>query len=101
MTPHEARGPLAPRLVLVTRETEYDGLMARHATRGQAAAFLRHRDQSLDALDAQRHRMQAMLAEIRAAVPKGWRIAAVRRASSRWGRTGWSPTSPSTWTGSR
>ena len=33
-------GALAPRLVLVTRETEYDGLMARHATRGQAAAFL-------------------------------------------------------------
>lgn len=73
-------GALAPRLVLVTRETEYDGLMARHATRGQAAAFLQRRAQSLDGLDAQRHQMQAMLAEIRAAVPKGWRIAAVRRA---------------------
>jgi hypothetical protein len=73
-------GSLAPRLVLVTRETEYDGLMARHATRGQAAAFLRRRAQSLDGLDAQRHQIQAMLAEIRAAVPKGWRIATVRRA---------------------
>ena len=71
---------LAPRLVLVTRETEYEGLMARHATRGQAAAFLRQRAQSLDGLDQQRDQLHAMLAEIRAAVPKGWRIAAVRRA---------------------
>ncbi len=73
-------GALAPRLVLVTRDTEYEGLMARHATRGQAAAFLRRRSQSLDGLDVQRDQLQAMLAEIRAALPKGWRIAAVRRA---------------------
>ncbi len=73
-------GALAPRLVLVTRDTEYEGLLARHATRGQAAAFLRRRAQSLEGLDAQRDHLQAMLAEIRAAVPKGWRIAAVRRA---------------------
>ncbi len=73
-------GALAPRLVLVTRETEYEGLMARHATRGQAAAFLRRRAQSLEGLDQQRDHLQEMLAEIRAAVPKGWRIAAVRRA---------------------
>jgi hypothetical protein len=73
-------GTLAPRLVLVTRETEYEGLMARHATRGQAAAFLRRRSQSLDGLDQQRDHLKAMLAEIRAALPKGWRSAAVRRA---------------------
>ena len=73
-------GALAPRLVLVTRETEYEGLMARHATRGQAQAFLRQRAQSLTEVDAKRDEVQAMLAEIRAAVPKGWRIASVRRA---------------------
>lgn len=73
-------GALAPRLVLVTRETEYEGLMARHATRGQAAAFLRQRSQTLTEVDAQRDQVGAMLAEIRAAVPKGWRIATVRRA---------------------
>ena len=73
-------GALAPRLVLVTRETEYEGLLARHATRGQAAAFLRRRSESLEGLDTQRDHLQAMLAEIRAAVPKGWRIANVRRA---------------------
>ena len=73
-------GALAPRLVLVTRETDYDQLLARHATRGQADMFLRRRAQTLEGLDAQRDRVGAMLAEIRAAVPKGWRIAAVRRA---------------------
>ena len=73
-------GALAPRLVLVTRETEYEGLLARHATRGQAAAFLRRRSESLDGLDERRDRLQAVVTEIRAAVPKGWRIAAVRRA---------------------
>ncbi len=73
-------GSLAPRLVLVTRETDYDQLLARHATRGQADVFLRRRAQTLEGLDAQRERVRGMLAEIRAAVPKGWRIAAVRRA---------------------
>ncbi|MCR0981195.1 diacylglycerol kinase catalytic domain-containing protein [Roseomonas populi] len=73
-------GALAPRLVLVTRETEYEGLLARHATRGQADAFLRRRSQSLEGLDAQREHVAALLAEIRGAVPKGWRIASVRRA---------------------
>ncbi len=73
-------GALAPRLVLVTRETEYDALLARHATRGQAATFLRRRAQSLEGLETRRTELQAMLAQIRAAAPKGWRIAAVRRA---------------------
>ena len=73
-------GALAPRLVLVTRETEYDQLLARHATRGQAETFLRRRSESLEGLDAQRDQVRAMLAEIRAGVPKGWRTAAVRRA---------------------
>ena len=73
-------GALGPRLVLVTRETDYDQLMARHATRGQATAFLRQRAQSLDGLDDQRHRIQDMLTEIRGGVPKGWRMVQVRRA---------------------
>ena len=71
---------LAPRLVLVTRETDYDQLLARHATRGQAETFLKRRSESLAGLDTQRDAMRAILAEIRAGLPKGWRIAAVRRA---------------------
>lgn len=73
-------GTLGPRLVLVTRETEYDELLVRHATPGQAGAFLRRRGQSLEGLDTQRRHLGDILAEIRAGVPKGWRIAAVRRA---------------------
>jgi hypothetical protein len=73
-------GALAPRLVLVTRETDYDQLLARHATRGQAETFLKRRAETLTGLDTQRDAMRAILAELRAGVPKGWRIAAVRRA---------------------
>ena len=71
---------LGPRLVLVTRETEYEELLVRHATRGQADAFLRRRGQTLQGLDRQRGRVADMLAEIRGGLPKGWRIAQVRRA---------------------
>ena len=73
-------GALGPRLVLVTRETEYDQLLARHATRGQTEVFLRRRSQSLEGLDTQRDQVRAAVARIRADVPKDWRIAAVRRA---------------------
>ena len=73
-------GALGPRLVLVTRETEYEQLLARHATRGQADVFLRRRAQSLEGLDVQRDHVRGAVAQIRAAVPKDWRIAAVRRA---------------------
>lgn len=73
-------GALGPRLVLVTRESDYEQLLARHATRGQADVFLRRRAQSLEGLDAQRDHVRDAVAQIRAAVPKDWRIAAVRRA---------------------
>ena len=73
-------GALAPRLVLVTRETEYDALMVRHATRGQAQAFLRPRGQDLGGMDRRRDQLGAALAVIRAGLPKGWRLASVRRA---------------------
>ena len=70
---------LGPRLVLVTRETEYDALMVRHATPGQANVFLRRRGQSVEGLDRQRTQLGTILAEIRAGLPKGWRLANVRR----------------------
>ena len=79
-------GGLDRRLVLVTRETDYEQLLAHHATRGQADVFLRRRahtlpvSDTLDTLDRQRSTVAAMLTEIRNALPKGWRLAAVRRA---------------------
>ncbi len=69
-----------PRVVFVTRETEYELLIARHATREQARFFLRTRGESLEDVETIHERLQATLRRGRAAVPDGWRQAKVRRA---------------------
>lgn len=71
---------LTPRVVFVTRETDYELLIARHATRGQARFFLESRGQGLAAVEARHERFHAVLAQARAAVPGEWRQALVRRA---------------------
>ena len=71
---------LTPRAVFVTRETDYELLIARHATRGQARFFLESRGQGLAAVEARHERFHAVLARARAAVPGEWRQALVRRA---------------------
>ncbi|CAO4143727.1 NAD(+)/NADH kinase [Methylorubrum aminovorans] len=71
---------LTPRAVFVTRETDYELLIARHATRGQARFFLESRGQGLAAVEARHERFHAVLARARAAVPAEWRQALVRRA---------------------
>jgi NAD kinase len=70
---------IAPRAVLVTRETEYELLLARHATREQVRFFLKTRGQDLDAVEARHARFYATLKEVRAAVPSDWRSVLVRR----------------------
>ena len=62
-----------PRVVLVTRRTEYDELIARHGTRGQADSFLRSREQSLDVLLARHHALDAARHAVLAAIPVQWR----------------------------
>lgn len=71
---------IAPRAVFVTRPTDYEQLLARHATREQARFFLASRGQSLDALADAHARIGAVLHAARAAVPGDWRQAAVARA---------------------
>ena len=71
---------LPPRAVFVTRESEFDLLLARHATREQARFFLEKRGQSLAEVEARHLALQASLAAAHAAVPDEWRQAAVRRA---------------------
>ncbi|KQQ14063.1 hypothetical protein ASF53_09495 [Methylobacterium sp. Leaf123] len=71
---------LTPRAVFITRETDYELLIARHATRGQARFFLESRGQGLPAVEARHARFHAVLAQARAAVPGEWRQALVRRA---------------------
>lgn len=70
---------LAPRVVLVTRQTEYDRLLATHATRGQAEFFLGRRGQSLDVLEARQEKQVATVNQAKQAIPPDWSIAQVLR----------------------
>ncbi|MER6350711.1 hypothetical protein ABT186_02350 [Streptomyces sp. NPDC001634] len=71
---------LAPRAVLVHRTTEYEELVARHGTHGQAAFFLSSRGRDIEEVVARHRRAREALAEVTAAVPLTWRQARVERA---------------------
>jgi NAD kinase len=64
---------LVPRVVLVTRRTPYEELLARHATRGQAAFFLKQRGQDLAEVEALHHEVRAAVARLQAAIPLTYR----------------------------
>lgn len=70
----------APRAVFVTRETDYELLLARHATREQARFYLDTRGQKLAELETRHEQFQSVLRQARAAVPGDWRQTLVRRA---------------------
>ncbi|MCX5409752.1 hypothetical protein OHA37_38595 [Streptomyces sp. NBC_00335] len=71
---------LAPRAVLVHRRTEYEELLARHGTHGQAAFFLSSRGRSIDEVARRHERTRQALREVAAAVPLTWRSSRVERA---------------------
>jgi hypothetical protein len=71
---------LAPRAVLVHRTTEYEELLARHGTHGQAAFFLSTRGRAIEEVAERHHRTHRALAEVAAAVPLAWRQTRVERA---------------------
>ncbi|MFI9154131.1 hypothetical protein [Streptomyces sp. NPDC053367] len=71
---------LAPRAVLVHRTTEYEELVARHGTHGQAAFFLASRGRDLEEVAARHRRTHRALAQVTAAIPPAWRQARVERA---------------------
>ncbi len=68
-----------PRVVVVHRRTEYDGLLARHGTRGQAAFFLSSRGRDLADVEARHHAVVSALDEVLAAVPSQWQRGRVER----------------------
>lgn len=70
----------ALRAVFVTRETDYDLLLARHATRGQAKFFLETRGQNIEIIEDRHRQFHATLHEARSLVPDDWRQASVTRA---------------------
>ncbi|MEU9245972.1 hypothetical protein [Streptomyces sp. NPDC048385] len=71
---------LAPRAVLVHRTTEYEELVARHCTHGQAAFFLASRGRDMAEVAERHRRTRRALAEVASAVPPAWRQARVERA---------------------
>ncbi len=68
-----------PRAVFVTRETDYELLLARHATREQVRFFLKTRGQDLADVEARHARFYQTLEQARAAVPPDWRSTLIRR----------------------
>ncbi|GAA2402754.1 NAD(+)/NADH kinase [Streptomyces coeruleofuscus] len=71
---------LAPRAVLVHRTTEYEELVARHGTHGQAAFFLASRGRDLEEVAERHRRTRRALAEVTAAIPLTWRQTHVERS---------------------
>ncbi|MGW6984074.1 hypothetical protein ACWGE1_32310 [Streptomyces sp. NPDC054932] len=71
---------LAPRAVIVHRRTEYEELLARHGTHGQAAFFLSSRGRSIDEVLRRHEGTRQALREVAAAVPLTWRSSRVERA---------------------
>lgn len=69
-----------PRLVLATRPTPFELVLARHGTLGQARFYLEQRGQSLDELQRRHAQQEEALAAIDNAAPRDWRRARVRRA---------------------
>jgi len=70
---------LTPRVVLVTRPTELERLLAQHATRGQAAFFLERRGQSLDRLEQDDAHLKAAVGRAKRAIPDDWSVVQVSR----------------------
>jgi NAD kinase len=70
---------LAPRVVVVSRRSEYEELLARHSTRAAAAYFLRERGRDLDEVEQRHGALQAALTAVGAAIPGDWRRGHVDR----------------------
>lgn len=68
------------RVVVVHRATEYDELVARHATRGQAAYFLETRGLDLQAVEERHRVVEASLVSVSRQIPLDWRRGVVERA---------------------
>jgi NAD kinase len=71
---------MVPRAVLVQRPTEYEELLARHATREQVAFFLRGRGLDPAEVERRHHAFLAHRHHVLAAIPGDWRRASVDRA---------------------
>lgn len=64
---------LTPRVVIVSRRSELDELLAQHGTRAAAAFFLGQRGRDLDEVAARHAALQGALTQVGAAIPAEWR----------------------------
>jgi NAD kinase len=64
---------MTPRIVVVTRPTDYEALLVRHGTREAARFFLDTRGQSIDDAEARHRRFEATLDLVWQALPVAWR----------------------------
>jgi NAD kinase len=71
---------VVPRAVLVERPSEYDELLARHATHEQVRFFLEQRQRSVDEVLERHAALAATHRAVLGAVPADWRAATVLRA---------------------
>ncbi len=69
-----------PRVVVVTRPTQYDALIARHATRQQAEFFLKRRGQTLASVDRAHQLWLGAVEVVSQAIPVSWRRSQVSRS---------------------
>ncbi len=69
-----------PRVVVVTRASEYEALLLRHGTREQARFFLERRGQSIADLERRHALRDAALGSVSRAIPVAWRRVRLDRA---------------------
>ena len=68
-----------PRVVILTRRTEYEDLLRRFGTRAQAAFWLASRGQDLDQVCERHEREEAARTSVSAALPHRWRRTGLSR----------------------
>jgi NAD kinase len=71
---------LRPRAVVVHRRSEYDDLLARHGTHGQAEFYLSQRGRDIAEVQQRHTALDAAMATVSAGIPTEWRRAEVERA---------------------
>lgn len=69
-----------PRVVLVTRPTDYQNLLVHHGTRGAARFFLESRGQRVEEAEGHQARFEAALNVVLSAIPLKWRRSRIDRA---------------------
>jgi NAD kinase len=69
----------SPRVVVVTRATEYEQLIARHGTRDHARFFLETRGQSLETVFERHRRFEEARATVLQGIPLEWRRTQIDR----------------------